>query len=409
MNWFEYSISLINGLPSWLGSGLFVFLLLFIWWMAYRLCDFILVKQGTKLVNKSKNKFDDFLAEKKVLHRLAHLPAFFIVKLAFSALVKEDGFSFVEVGLNIYFILLIVGIIFAFLEALNQGQIRRHLEKIIPLKACIQVIKIIVAIIAAILLFAELSNESPKGVLVGMGALTAVILLIFKDAILGFVAGIQLAANNLVKEGDWIEVPSLGVDGEVMDVALTTVKVRNWDKTITSLPTYSLISNGVKNWKGMSESKMRRIKRSLYIDMTSVKFLNQTQLERLEKLPILQEYFTAKKTELNEWNSKSNIADDPIVKRQLTNLGTFRKYLKFYLKNHPLISQEATLIVRQLQPGSQGLPLEIYAFSKQYAWADYEDVQSDIFDHALAVLKEFDLQIFQEPTGLDFKSFANKP
>ena len=260
------------------------------------------------------------------------------VDKAFSALVKEDGFSFVEVGLNIYFILLIVGIIFAFLEALNQGQIRRHLEKIIPLKACIQVIKIIVAIIAAILLFAELSNESPKGVLVGMGALTAVILLIFKDAILGFVAGIQLAANNLVKEGDWIEVPSLGVDGEVMDVALTTVKVRNWDKTITSLPTYSLISNGVKNWKGMSESKMRRIKRSLYIDMTSVKFLNQTQLERLEKLPILQEYFTAKKTELNEWNSKSNIADDPIVKRQLTNLGTFRKYLELYLNQHPKLN-----------------------------------------------------------------------
>ena len=237
--------------------------------------------------------------------------------------------------------------------------------------------------------------------------MTAIIMLIFKDSILGLVAGIQLSANRMVARGDWIEMPKFGADGEVLEVALTTVKIRNWDKTITTIPTYALISDSFKNWRGMSNSGVRRIKRSVSVDMSSVAFLDQESLPRLRKISLLKDYLSQKEQEIDSWNTQNADLANPINARSLTNIGTFRAYIREYLKNHPKIAQEETLLVRQLQPTENGIPVELYIFTTDNRWANYEDIQSDIFDHLLSVLPEFGLRAFQAPSDYSFQSMTN--
>ncbi|NMA65612.1 MAG: mechanosensitive ion channel, partial [Clostridiaceae bacterium] len=266
-----------------------------------------------------------------------------------------------------------------------------------------QVVKIFISIMAAVIIISILTERSPWLLLSGIGAATAVLMLIFQNSILGLVASIQLTTNNMVQIGDWIEMPTHGADGDVIDISLHTVKVQNWDKTIITIPTHKLISESFKNWRGMREAGGRRIKRSIYIDMTSVKFCDEEMLERFKKIQYIKEYIQKKESEIENYNKSQNVDLSSIVNgRRLTNLGTFRAYIANYLKNHPGLNKNMTQMVRQLQPTEYGLPLEIYAFTDETAWVKYEAIQSDIFDHILAIVPEFDLKIYQRPAGHDF-------
>lgn len=286
------------------------------------------------------------------------------------------------------------------LALLRQSPISNQL----PLRGIFQGLKLVAAILIGIMIVSLLMGKSPLLLLSGLGAMTAVLMLVFKDPILGLVAGIQLSANDMLKIGDWLEMPKYGADGAVTDIGLTTVKVRNWDNTVTTIPTYALISDSFKNWRSMSESGGRRIKRSLNIDTGSVHFLSEEEQRRLQRNPLLHSYLNVKTQELSQHNQE--IAVDlasPLNGRRLTNLGTLRAYLEAYLRAHPRIHQNMTLMVRQLAPTPEGLPLEIYAFTITTVWAEYESIQADIFDHILAVIDEFGLRVHQTPTGNDLR------
>jgi miniconductance mechanosensitive channel len=277
-----------------------------------------------------------------------------------------------------------------------------------PVRIIAQVAKILLFTIIGIIILSTVIGQSPAFFIGGLGAMAAVLMLIFKDPILGLAAGIQLSANKMVRVGDWIEMPKYGADGDVIDISLTTVKVQNWDKTIITIPTFALVSEGVKNWRGMSESGGRRIKRSIYIDMTSVKFCTQEMIEKFSSIQYLSNYVLDKKKELSDFNEQRNIDNTVLVNgRRMTNLGTFRAYLVSYLRDHPKINKNLTFLVRQLDPGPTGLPIEIYVFSSDQVWANYESIQADIFDHILAVIPEFDLRVYQNPTGSDFQNLAH--
>ncbi|MBD1573395.1 mechanosensitive ion channel family protein [Vibrio sp. S17_S38] len=286
--------------------------------------------------------------------------------------------------------------------ALNRTQIGRDM----PIRGIIQSIKIIVFIVASFLFASVLFGKSPLILLSGFGAMTAVFMLVFKDPILGFVAGVQLSANKMLSVGDWLEMPKYGADGDVIDISLTTVKVQNWDKTITTIPAYALISDSFKNWKGMTESGGRRIKRSVLIDATSVHFINQEETLSLGKAHFLETYIKTKTEEVSVYNKQNNIDDTSLINgRRLTNIGSFRAYLEHYLLAHSHIRKDMTLMVRQLPPTHEGISIEIYCFTDTTVWVEYERIQSDIFDHLYAVLPEFKLNIAQAPTGSDFRSW----
>ncbi|MDP8634093.1 mechanosensitive ion channel [Serratia marcescens] len=291
------------------------------------------------------------------------------------------------------------------LALLRQSPISNQL----PLRGIFQGLKLVAAILIGIMIVSLLMGKSPLLLLSGLGAMTAVLMLVFKDPILGLVAGIQLSANDMLKIGDWLEMPKYGADGAVTDIGLTTVKVRNWDNTVTTIPTYALISDSFKNWRSMSESGGRRIKRSLNIDTASVHFLSEEEQRRLQRNPLLHSYLNVKTQELSQHNQE--IAVDlasPLNGRRLTNLGTLRAYLEAYLRAHPRIHQNMTLMVRQLAPTPEGLPLEIYAFTNTTVWAEYESIQADIFDHILAVIDEFGLRVHQTPTGNDMRGMLRQ-
>jgi miniconductance mechanosensitive channel len=268
----------------------------------------------------------------------------------------------------------------------------------------------VVYFLTAVFIISILLDKTPVYLLSGVGALAAVMMLVFRDSILGFVAGIQLAANKMVSVGDWIEMPKYGADGDVLEVALTTVKVQNWDKTITTIPTYALISESFKNWRGMDESGGRRNKRPVSIDMSSIRFCDEEMLGRFEKIQYISEYIEKKKNELKEFNQSMSVDMASLANgRRMTNIGTFRAYVQSYLQNHPEINQNMTFLIRQLPSTENGLPIEIYVFSRDKVWANYEAIQADIFDHVLAVVPEFDLRVYQNPTGADFRVLKRNP
>jgi miniconductance mechanosensitive channel len=297
--------------------------------------------------------------------------------------------------------------LFTLLDIFQALSDRRRSQVHFPLRGLLQTVKLIASILTGILAVSLLMDKSPLILLSGLGALSAVLLLVFKDPILGLVAGIQLSANNMLAVGDWLEMPKYGADGDVVDIALTTVKVKNWDKTITTIPTYALISDSFKNWRGMSESGGRRIKRSIHLEMSSVCFLDKAQIAELKKAQLISEYISSKVPVIEKENSDKK-ADMTVLQngRRLTNVGTFRQYLLSFLKSHPHIHQGMTLMVRQLEPTSDGLPMQIYAFTNTTNWNEYEDIQSDIFDHIIAVLPAFSLRIHESPTGNDIRSLA---
>ena len=273
-----------------------------------------------------------------------------------------------------------------------------------PIKGYVQLIKLILYVIAALLIIATLVDQNPLILLSGLGAMTAVLMLVFQDTILSLVASVQISSNGSVKVGDWIEMPQVNADGDVLDISLHTVTVQNWDKTLSTFPTRKLVSESFKNWRGMSESGGRRIKRSLYLDQTSVRFLTDEEIDHLHRFSVLDDYLDKKAKELQTWNqSLVDQGKDPINSRRATNLGTFRAYVDHYLHNHAGINQNFTILVRQQQPGATGLPLELWCFTNTVAWGPYESIQSDIFDHLLSILPEFGLRVFQQPSGNDLR------
>ncbi len=282
---------------------------------------------------------------------------------------------------------------------------RRHDAASKPIKGYIQVGKILLYGGALILMIAALFEQSPLLLLSGLGAMAAVLMLVFKDTILSLVASVQLSSNDMLRVGDWIEMPQLNADGDVVDIALHTVKVQNFDKTITSIPTHRLIAESYKNWRGMQESGGRRIKRSLLIDQNSVRFLSAEELTALNEVGLLRNYLQDKAREIELWNTEHSDGR-PVNSRRPTNIGTFRAYVIDYLRAHSRITPAMTLLVRQLQPTAQGLPLEIYCFTDTTNWNEYEGIQADIFDHLIAIMREFDLRLFQEPSGMDFRQDA---
>lgn len=401
------SSKLVNDVwAGYLSFGIVVLLLTASCVIAYIIAKKVVFGLGKYYIKNNKLKWDDTLVERKVLDRLIlYIPAIIVFN---AAPIFGEGEFLVQRLAVTYALVATIFVVDAVLNAINDlYNTYAKNSKAKPIKGFIQVLKIVFGIIIFIVLIANLIGQSPVIILSSLGALTAIYSLIFKDAILGFVAGIQLSANDMVRIGDWIEMGKYGADGYVTDITLTTVKVQNWDKTITTIPTYALISDSFKNWRGMFETGGRRIKRSVFIDMTSIRFLTKEDIERLKKIHYLKDYIEAKEKEIEEYNKKHNI--NPEIKvngRHLTNIGTFRAYITNYLKNHPQLNPTLLQIVRQLDPGPNGLPLEIYCFTADTRWVVYEGVQSDIFDHILAVASEFDLRIFQNPSGNDLRELA---
>lgn len=320
---------------------------------------------------------------------------------------SEPLYAVLLVISQVWMMLFTLLMLFSLLDILLELSADSALARQLPLRGIFQSIKLVAAILFAIMMISVLLGKSPLVLITGLGAMTAVLMLVFKDPILGLVAGIQLSANDMLKINDWLDMPKYGADGAVIDIGLTTVKVRNWDNTITTIPTYALIADSFKNWRGMSESGGRRIKRSLNIDTTSIHFLSEEELAALQRAQLLTPYITQKKEVISRHNAE--LACDlttPLNGRHLTNIGTFRAWLEAWLRSHPHIHQNMTLMVRQLAPGSDGLPLEVYAFTNTTVWLEYERIQSDIFDHIYAVLPAFGLRVHQTPTGHDLKSFA---
>jgi miniconductance mechanosensitive channel len=301
----------------------------------------------------------------------------------------------------ILFLALAIG---AALSLANQIYERRPEAAHRPIKGYVQVLKIVLYLGAAILIVAALMEQSPLLLLSGLGAMAAVLMLVFKDTILSLVASVQLTSNDMLRVGDWIDMPQLHADGAVIDIALHTVKVQNWDKTVTTIPTHRLIQESYKNWRGMAESGGRRIKRALLIDQNCVRFLTEAERDRMADIALVHDHIDRKRGELAEWNARLGpAAQIPANQRRVTNIGTFRAYVLHYLRANPRVAQDMTLIVRQLAPTPQGIPIEIYCFTATTMWVEYEDIQADIFDHLIAILPEFGLRAFQEPSGVDLR------
>ena len=374
------------------------FILLLLAWLSYRTIQIMLHGKITKLVLASKNTWDDELHKHKFFRRCGHIIPAILVYLLSQLLLKDSEtlLLVIQKAMIIYMLLAAVAAGNALLNTIEDIYNASDLAKRAPITGFVQVAKLLLVIVAALLVIANLLDKSPLLLLSGLGAVTAILLLLFRDTILGFVAGIQIAANRMVNTGDWIEMPKYGADGNVLEVGLTTVKVQNWDNTISTIPTYALITDPVKNWRGMSESSGRRIKRSLHLDIQSIRFCDADTLEAFKKIRFISEYVETKKSELQAFNHQQQIDEDDLINaRRLTNVGTFRAYIEAYLRHHPDLNKGLTLMVRQLAPNELGLPLEIYCFSAQKDWVKYEAIQADIFDHILAMLPVFQLRAYQ--------------
>lgn len=391
--------------------------------LADRITKGILVSVIKRLVKRTKNQYDDIFLKKGVFNRLAHIAPALVINLlivylidapepaADPAEVAKHSFhlvNFIKTLTELYIIAVVMLVLDSVASAFHEIYLKLPISKERNIKAIVQVIKIIIYFIGILVMIATISGKPVTGLLAGLGAFAAVIMLVFKDSILGLVASIQLSSNNMVNVGDWISLPKYGADGDVIDIGLTTVKVQNWDKTIATIPTYALVSDSFNNWRGMEESGGRRIKRSINIDMQSVKFADEELINKFRKFTILTDYINEKQKEIEEYNTELKADNSlPINGRRMTNLGTFRKYLELFLDQHPKINKDMTFLVRHLQPTEKGLPIEIYVFSSDQAWANYEGIQADIFDHILAILPEFELRVFQNPSGEDWKKLGS--
>ena len=385
-------------------------------WLASR----VVHKLIGRVASRTRSTWDDRLSERGVFRRLAGVVPALAVYLGIGPALGFAGDSTLEtqpaevlamLGTLVrriaaaYIAFTMARAFQAFLDAVNDIYNEGYAEaKSRPIKGYLQVLALLAWLATAVVIVAVLAGRSPLVFLSGLGALAAVLMLVFRDTILSLVASVQIASNDMIRIGDWVSVPQAGCDGEVIDIALHTVKVQNWDKTISTVPTNKFISESFKNWRGMSESGGRRIKRSLRLDMNSVRFLGDEEIEELSRRELLHDYMRDSVGAIARYNSEQAAGNPEVIPeiRRLTNLGTFRVYVQKYLEAHPKTHKEMTLLTRQLAPGPEGVPIEVYCFANDTAWANYEGFQADIFDHLIATLPEFGLRAFQSPGGSDF-------
>ncbi len=357
------------------------------------------------IAKRSRTSWDDELVKHNVVGRLVQVAPAAIVYTGVGFLPgMPEELEVLTRNVAVGYIILVLTLsTTALMSAVHAIYSMSPAAKHRPLKGFVQLVQIGIWVIAALMIVATILDKSPLLLLSGLGAMTAILLLIFKDTILSFVASVQLAAQDMVRVGDWIEVPQFGADGDVIDVQLHTISVQNWDKTITTIPTHRLISDSFKNWRGMSESGGRRIKRSILFDLSSIRFLTDEEVDRYKRFKLLKQYVIDKSKELADYNAALETGVN-VNQRRMTNIGTFRAYALNYLRNHPRVREDMTLLVRQLDPGSDGLPMQIYCFTNTTAWAEYEGIQGDIFDHLIAIVPEFGLRVFQTPSGADMQA-----
>jgi miniconductance mechanosensitive channel len=366
--------------------------------VAYLVSKKILMNVILKLSRKTKTLWDDKLVERKVFDKLNVIIP--LVMIYFSAFLFPVFQVFIErickAGIVWYTVLAAAALV----SAVNDIYVTSSNALNKPIKGYLQIVKIFFFIVGSIVVLGIVMGKSPWIFVSGLGAMTAVLLLIFKDTILSLIASLQISFNDLIKIGDWLSVPQYNADGDVIDIALHTIKIQNWDKTISIIPTHKLIEGTFKNWRGMQDSGGRRIKRAVNIDISSIKICDDIMLQKFMKFQLLQQYLTVRRTEIKEYNTNNKIDTSEIINgRSLTNVGVFRRYILDYLSNHPHVKKDMTFLIRQLAPGSTGLPIEIYVFSDDIEWVNYEAIQADIFDHILAVVPQFGLKVFQYPTG----------
>ena len=405
----QQTVTFVTGLDDQpiLQAGVSLFLLLIAAFTLGRLARFLTL-HAVKLLSRrpSLHWLTDFL-HNKVFHRLAQMTPSLVVQFSLGLIpVLSDNSKHVigniALGFTILFMVLALG---ALLNALLDIYARTEHARTRSIKGYVQLAKMILYIFGAIIIVATLIDRSPLLLLSGLGAMSAVILLVYKDTLLSFVASVQLTSNDMLRVGDWIEMPQVGADGDVVDITLHTVKIQNFDKTIVSIPTWRLMSESFKNWRGMQQSGGRRIKRALNIDASGVRFLDEQEQLRLTQVHLLSGYVSSKQAELKAWNAaQGEVAELSANQRRMTNLGTFRAYALAYLNAHPDIQPNMTCMVRQMEATAEGVPLEIYCFTRTTAWAEYERIQGDIFDYLLAVLPEFGLSVYQKPSGADLRS-----
>ena len=385
-------------------SGL-ILLVLLTCWIIQQIVQGPLMRSFERFSSFTNQQWDNVLVEKHFIRRLLHFIPLIILYIFIPPILEGTAVHTLSITL-VNILLLIAGMLTldALLNSILVIYESSTISKEISITPFVQVVKLLLYFVTVILIISILVQKTPLYILSGLGALTAVLLFVFKDILMGFVGGIQLIANKMVAPGDWIEMPKYGAGGDVIEITLTTVKVQNFDNTITTIPTYALINESFKNWRNMNLSGGRRIKRFVYIDLGSIKFCSSEMLERYKLIQLISKSIQDRQQEILEYNKHHNVDESTMVNgRRLTNIGVFRSYVEAYLRNHPMIHQEMTFIVRQLSPGEKGLPIEIYVFCKDTNWTAYESVQADIFDHILAVVPEFDLQVFQEPSGTDFQ------
>ena len=355
-----------------------------------------------KFIKNSQNDWDDILIEKKVFNSLSTLVPLFLIQYLSVPLLSNFTWliPFVHVAVRVSLVLVITSVLMKALKALEEVSKKIPSFKDKPIVSYIQLASIMIYVVAAILIIATILDKDPLALLGALGALTAVLMLVFKDTILGLVASIQISSNDMVRVGDWVSMPKYGTDGDVLAITLNTVKIQNWDKTISTIPTYAFISDSFKNWRGMTDSKGRRIKRSLNIDMTSIKFCTDEEITQYKGVEMLKDYIEARQNEITTYNEANGHDKSALVNgRNLTNIGLFREYAHQYLSANDNLRADLTLMVRQLEPTENGLPIEVYCFSNNIQWVEYERIQADIFDHLLSSLPNFNLEIFQNPTG----------
>ncbi|MNR92818.1 Miniconductance mechanosensitive channel YbdG [compost metagenome] len=378
--------------------------------LAYIIAKHVVVRGIRHLITKLKFANHDIMSQHSVIRRIANIvPAIVIMNgIVTVPHLSAKMVSFVQMAAQAFIFLTIALAIGELLNIFNLVYQRNPKSRNKPIKGYLQLIKLIIFIVCGLMILGTFLKKDVFTLLAGFGAMAAVLMLVFQNTILSLVASVQISSYDMVRIGDWIEMPSLNADGDVIDMSLHTITVQNFDKTFTTIPTNKLVTDTFKNWRGMSQAGVRRIKRSLYIDQSSVHFMSEAEQSKLKEFLLLDQYLDHKSTELIEFNQKlSNTS--PCNQRRLTNIGTFRAYVELYLNQHPNISKHQSLIVRQLQPTEKGLPLEIYAFSNQIAWKDYEAIQSDIFDHLIAILPEFGLKVYQAPSGYDMQIVMSNP
>ena len=397
-------------LSSWTGIGagsdsmifLRLFILLVVCLVIYIIGRTISRGQIAEMAKKTKTQWDDRLVETRFFRKLAILLPIIVFSIGVDDILQfyPDELGLIRKVLDLILILAIARLVFSFIDALKNVLSRRgsYMDK--PLNSYAQITKILLTLYFGILIFSVLTGKSPLYFLTALGAMSAILILLFRDTLLGFMASIQLATNDMVQVGDWITMEKYGADGTVQEINLATIKVKNFDLTITTIPTYALISDSFKNWRNLDHEKGRRIKRSINIKMNSVRFCTEEMLDHFQSINLLGDYVREKRAEFASQNT-AHIGTHSANRRSLTNVGIFRKYLEFYLKNHPKLEHSLTTMVRQLDPNEYGLPLEIYAFSAEKNWVMYEGVISDIFDHIIAIAPEFHVELFERPASSD--------